>query len=346
MHYDAKILLYDIQKAGYYKRSRRGHSHVFAALNEILASMGQWLNRGLTIDETRTFEPSDNCLPVFCYSLHDEPNTGDYLLITWNQQETINGKFAAIHGNDAVGNPQIETQDVLPGTIPGFPSYFYILPEEKILSAVIFEGASTGTPGLQLFMQGFLEKLSRWVICDENDGDQIIGYSNDSDIQEGIYPSFKVKRKIHPGKIQYLKDHRNSIVRIQKREHFKRINNEHVGWGNSAWRLLTGNNNDPAPQFEDKFEFSIDYTPTENELNGIIAIWQNIERQTQWQDVGFKISGENNVRWLGKAMARTEQSMDINPKSDSNGVIIDEMDLLHELGAIRDRLITIFHQGQ
>lgn len=86
-----------------------------------------------------------------------------------------------------------------------------------------------------------------------------------------------------------------------------------------------------------KTSFDIHYSPTENELNAIIQEWENTP-ESRWNDVGFKLSGENTNHWLSHSLVKHELDLDI---VRDNPEIVNLQSLLATLSEHRTALLGL-----
>ena len=106
---DAKINMYRVHKCGYYgSSSAKLASCDYAAC---LKDLHTWITSNKpTVRETQTFTPGDDAeqLPVFCYSAHEDANKKDFVITTWNETETADGRFAGLHADETAGNASVD----------------------------------------------------------------------------------------------------------------------------------------------------------------------------------------------------------------------------------------------
>jgi hypothetical protein len=89
---------------------------------------------------------------------------------------------------------------------------------------------------------------------------------------------------------------------------------------------------------EEKFKFSLNHHPSEGELNSMIEFWERQRNDTKWDDLGFKLKGETDTRWLSHSIARNKFDLNVQRKNDE---IIDAKLLLKALVERRIEVLNL-----
>ena len=102
-------------------------------------------------------DPDNNesdLLRTFCYSV--DSNSGEYLMTTWNENADVGGKQAAIDSRGITGSATIETAEPPEGYIPGYPAFFWFIPNRNIFATIQLNTRLNGRRNLNSYLQGFL----------------------------------------------------------------------------------------------------------------------------------------------------------------------------------------------
>lgn len=145
---EAHITFYDIVKCGYHYRGQ--DIPAFGGLLDTLAQLRDWAFRDdRPLAETCTYEieDTDSVLRTFCFDFAESENN-DVLLVTWNETETLDGSMASVNGTDPAGQAHVSTNEVPPGHIAGYPTYFWFVPEYNVFAAIRFGNRANGHTGL------------------------------------------------------------------------------------------------------------------------------------------------------------------------------------------------------
>ena len=143
MYRTARLDFYRITRCGYYNHG----VHQFCGLRNALGDLHRWIDGDKPkISSTQTFTPSDGSQirPVYAYEMSQHLRPRSFLLTTWNKDESPEGKMAAVYGDQPTGNADVDARNVEPGTIPGFPTYFWFIPDRNLVQACTL--ASTNSP--------------------------------------------------------------------------------------------------------------------------------------------------------------------------------------------------------
>ena len=327
---DTRIRFYKIQQCGYYEKD----AFCFGSLSEILENLKEWIN-DKTLSETQTYfvDPEDNesnILSTFCYSVTKKDN--DFLLITWNENADVDGKMASINVLGKTGEASIETAEPSDGFMPGYPAFFWFIPEKNIFATIQFNTRVNGKKNLDHYLRCFLENNTKYVVYQEkgeNGKIKILGYGNEDDYSLNRHPRFLSVLYREDGKIDYIRKNRESIRKFIKKDKLIHERAEHVESFQMIFDFFMGKGKRPNCTTETKLNVEIDYKPTEEELENIIAKWKHDSELYPSADVGFWINGNAQPFWLRQSLA--SDTFDLNVRFLHENVLVDPDDLLNEL---------------
>jgi hypothetical protein len=84
----------------------------------------------MMLDQTCTYEPSELSERIayrtFCYDLTSEEDNESFLLTTWNELPSSQGKIASVNGSAPVGDAEVSLTGIPEGNIPGYATYFWL----------------------------------------------------------------------------------------------------------------------------------------------------------------------------------------------------------------------------
>jgi len=314
---EAQITLYSINKCGLYPRGDKTDTPIFGNLESFLDDLICWTTLDdKPLKETCTFSPINEkeVKRTFCYDVK-KSNANNFLLITWNETASINSTFPTISGSSKVGDADINFTSLNPDDIPGYPSYFYIMPKERRMAAISFEHSLNAKSNLEKYLKEFFSKLSHYVISEhqinlEGEYEHVItGWTDDRTHHYNLIGYFETRLIRNKGKIEFLKQNWNKIYKMH--QHNKISTKEFIK--SSFISNLTKRFIDTkTPNFHEhkvKFSFETNYKPKcQDELNNIIDEWNNsADIDSKWDDLGFSIEKEaGNVYWLNKSIATNE----------------------------------------
>ncbi|EAT14770.1 hypothetical protein [Desulfuromonas acetoxidans] len=341
---EAKVNFYRINKCGYYERGNDINS--FGGIENILDQLFRWASQDdFTLNDSCTYEvlDDDQILRTFCCNLINEKNTGDYLLTTWNETPSNEGRVASIEANSTLGHSTVHMNALPEGTIPGYATYFWFLPQNNIFATIRF-GSRTlnGHKNLVKYLNGFLDVFSDHVVKEEDpamDGHYAVhGYRDllTGEVTDTLYPAFASSPIRNPGEINYIKDNR---VRIRKMIRKTTLDVNVQAEVEFYQRLLNrfGLGEPPAPDMHAKIEYNMPFEPGTGELDEIIDNWNETAGGT-WNDIGFKMEGDPQPKWLSNSLAKASQTVDIEKDNDE---VINAESLLGALIENRDAFLEV-----
>lgn len=330
---DARIRFYEITRCGYYKKK----NHCFGTIREVLNNLQEWIS-GKPLNETQTYSvdpegDDDSNLSTYCYSLIQK--NSDYLLTTWNENPNVNGMIASVNVLGLTGEAQIETKKVSEGFVSGYPSYFWFIPEKRLLATVQFSGIRlNGKKSLDRYINGFLEKNARFVVHEDNDDEHtILGYGTANDYSLDNIPRFAAELCKQPGQINYILRNRAFIRKIIKKDRLIYQRLERKDWWQSVFRFVLGKDIGENCTTENKINLEIDYRPSQDELKAMIDTWSQHPRKDTFFNIGFKMENDQ-VYWLKETLA--SDVFDLDVRLEDNGVLINPDTLLNNLQQRQD----------
>jgi len=319
---EVKVNFYRIHKCGYYQRG--ASSPEFSGISELFSELQSWAFDGnKPLSETCTYKPDDegNNLHTYCFALKRMQN-GDILFTTWNETETIDGSFASVNGAEPAGNASVSTSSIPANHIPGYPTYFWFIPQKNTFATLRFNQRANGHQGLKMLLSDFLAKFTSFTVYDHlenNDEEVIVGYRKQpTDEPCKLNPVFKSYPARIPGQIEYLKSNREKIKKIIRKNLLLPVNQD----DRTFWQKLCNNiglTSSPQLAGELKIRFEVPLSPSSNELDEIISEWES-EEGSSWNNVGFELAGDSEIRWLSHALVKT--TIDIEISRDSSNIVL------------------------
>lgn len=310
-----RFTFYDIDALGYFRHSL--DTPEFGDAASCLEQLRQWAtSAGIVLRDTCTYEPDGNGdrLGTYCFDMAHSTRYGDFVLTTWNEIPTIDGKTPTVNGSEPVGSAHVELSDLPADGIPGYPTYFWFLPADNRFAAITFNSILNGHQNLGLYLNGFLRTFSPHVCRRTNDAGKIevAGYRHTpQDSPEYLYPRFQSSLCHNRTALAFIRRNRQLITKYIRKMKVEPHVERDVSFYRKLFEHATGINQaqrDPDPL---KIRYEVDVTPSEDDLNAMIEDWQGTHT-THWNDVGFKISGDDrNIRWLSHCLARSDFDLDI-----------------------------------
>ena len=337
---EAKITFYNVEKCGLYEYG--ADDRKLGDLPSFLKQLKFWVTKNnKPLQETCTYsiEESEDIDRTFCYDIRENSKTGDFLLTTWNETPSYQGKVAAVKGASIVGNAQVEFTELPKDSIPGYATYFWFIPDKNVFATIRFQHKLNGKKNLDKYLREFISKFSDYVVLGEEEtvDFQIIGYAknkNESPLNLHPYLTTSIVRK--PGQIKYILEQSNKITKITR--HNKLIPNLEDSqelWQKALYSL--GLKNKRELKTEVKFSYEFSFSPTKDELNEIIIEWEN-NHDLKWDDIGFTLKGDPVPKWLSNSLARDHFELSVKRINDE---IIDAESLLEKITEKRDLILAL-----
>lgn len=340
---EAKINFYSINRCGYYRHAVQ--DAVFGDLTSIMSQLQGWATRpGFPLASTCTFPiPEDSdYLRTFCFDIVSNNETGDFFLTTWNETPTNQGKVPSVSANQPVGAAQVHLNDIVEGTIPGYATYFWLIPHLNKFATIKFHHVLNGQQNLVKYLNGFLERHSNHAVINQIDDDnaEIAGYRADDNAEiEQLSPSFRSQLLRKLGEIELIKQKRATIRKVIRKSVLDMEIEEERSLMQRMMQKIGIGDNENNGNNSLNVKYSFPYTPSHDGIDAIIE--HAMEEGLSWtNDVGFQMVGANDVIWLSNSIVKHEISLDIERDNDE---IVNLQSLATQLTNQRNIIVNIIN---
>ncbi|MBU5642585.1 hypothetical protein HV243_11695 [Citrobacter sp. RHBSTW-00599] len=336
----ATFTFYKINKAGYYRTGAREAE--FGSVTEMLEDLKAWAEPK-TLKETKTFETDEERYPAY---LVDSRSSGsDWALLLWNEVPSNGQRMPSLSEDSRFGEePAVIMNPIQEGSIPGYATYFWFIPERNLMATVRLHNKLTSQGTLQKYLQCFLKQSSRHVkaeVVETEEGAhevKITGYmANVDDVDEEkkrYYPRFSTSLIKNPGRHEVIRQKANLIKKIERVIELDLAQPEQLGlWQKMLDFIQLGANQAPGASTKIKYIVSPDVTLAD--VNQMIEDWD--EDVSEVNDYGFIFQGEpNKTYWLSNSLSRTQFDLRLERENDE---IVNLQSLLDELGGKKERIL-------
>lgn len=338
----ARISFYSINRCGYYKRGQKGA--VFGNVSELLPALKQWVTEK-PLGETCTFQVKEEDAHDRTYCLRMVRRTnGATILVLWNETPSSEGNVATVDADAPVGSASVSLTEIPKNSIPGYATYFWILPDRQVIATVSFQHRISGYRPLYKYLRGFLRRFfyPHVALNEPSVGvdQEVIGYRHTAESPVlHLIPSFRLAAVQHPGQITLIKSRRNDIRKIVRKEDLSPLHKED---GTLIRKLLVGFGiaNPQTSPIDYRIRYEMGYTPDVDELDEIIQSWQDSlgpnTDDDEWNDVGFIFSGEQSPHWLSYSLERHVIELNVERENEE---LVNPVSLLKALEGRRKSLL-------
>ena len=224
-----KIQFYKITRCGYYRYG--SDEPEFGDISDILDQLMDWVTAGhKTLAETCTYEldAGEDSHRAFCFDIRKNQRTDDVVLVTWNETPTNEGRVVTVNGQQPVGDAEVSFTNLPEGSIPGYATYFWFVPDQNVFAALRFHHTLlVGRANLERYLREYCAKFTSYVVVEEeDDGAEILGYAEGDGEPENLRPNFKscVYRK--PGQVDFIRRNVGSITKVTRKN---KVRSENLG---------------------------------------------------------------------------------------------------------------------
>lgn len=335
---EVKVKFFDIKKCGYYLRG--SNQTEFSGLNDVLHKLRSWASDGREFVNTSTYEsdPDNDLMNTYFSNWHRNDVNGDSILILWNEVPNDSG---VIYGMSPMGRPG-NTAMMTTGfgdtpAIPGFPSYFWFVPERNVFAAIRFNHSVQGKSNLDNYLNGFMANKSSYRVINEEG--TIIGYSRSgqkSKKSSRIYSKFYALGRKQEELEAELLTNLHKITRIIKRESLQYTVEDDRRTLERVFSGLLGN----TPTFNQTrtITHELQFEPTEQQLRQIINNYAELNLASSIRNAGFIYNDGKRIMLNGTSVAfsaelnvQREENQIISPQSLLAAITSSRQDLLRPL---------------
>lgn len=332
MELNVHISFFRVHQCGYYANG--SPQPVIANFLEVLRDMSQWtIENELRTRQTATFsrDPQNGILPVYLMEIHADSGWSQAVLVTWNETETMEGAFASLDGDSPVGSASVDQMQVPAGGIPGYPTYFWLLPRDNLFATIRLDPTRmNGHEGLKRYVRGFMSTHASYAVFDDAHK-TVLGYRAPGEaLRRDVHPRFRTASVRRPAPLEMIRNRRDSISRLHRKKVIQIADPVDRSLFNAFLRSI-GIGQIAARTDDIHFWSSMEFTPTAEQLEEIFH-QSGREDAAMWGDIGIEFQGEPKVHWLSKTLASVRTSLDI-PRQSSG--LFSARDLLDALSPRR-----------
>lgn len=329
---DVSARFYSAVSCGYYPA--RGPKR-FGSIQYLMDELKAW-STNLDLVDTKLPYVED-ALPVYLASISSR--NGVYVVVLWVEVPTTSSKnVASIQANAKVGAATTVENAIVPGTIPGFPCYFVVLPQANTVVSLRLDNSVMGLKQFQGFMESFLSTASSAVRVDAADQTAIVSYADELGTEhEDVRARFALHLIRHGEQSDFIKQnaHRvRKIVRVRTLQSARPSDR-------NFWQELVdeiGFTQRPAQNLSTRLKYEMAVTAEPGQINQLVD--DNVDAVDQAKnDFGFILEGDSTtIHWLSNSIA----SLDLELNLAQEGGMISPVQLLSRMVARKEQLLEAF----
>jgi hypothetical protein len=276
---------------------------------------------------------------IFCAACKRDEENGDYLIVLWMGIDTGDGNSVGAIPSDANTNDEgtnLQENEFDPGSIPGYPLYFYVIPSQNVICPIKIGKNQCSMVPFKKYFLGYLANVSsmcNYVV--NQDGDRVcVSYGrNPEQIEAQYHPKFEYSYWIRNDDRAFISDNRLSISKVIKsevmvRESARDLMSRVLGTGNVANRRT-------IERESVKFKFEIDMIPSEEELREMLESYDHARGEFGDLKYGFKIGA--TIYWLEHSIQRFKYDAEVGKV---NSIVYNLDDLIASLRDHRTEIIA------
>ncbi|WP_295755977.1 hypothetical protein [Undibacterium sp.] len=335
---EVKVSFYNIDRCGFFQRSNS--EPLFSSIADVLTQLATWTS-GVDLSKTKILDANpDKGYPVYLLDIH---KTGsEWVFATWNEVPASETGVASVSSNSKVGTPEVHMNEIAPNSIPGYATYFWVLPDEKLLATLQFQHKVNGQKQMQNYIHSFMSHYMSYAVIDVDAPDEyrVIGYTdpNDGKVKSNVRANFKTAAYVKTGPVEFILKCHASIKKVVRRGHVN-INSvsDRKIW-QSFIQFVRGNKNNAYQLINQSLYVELEYQPELDELKRMIEVEIKEIRADVRDDIGFIMEGDaSKIHWISKAGAYGNVELEID-RVDEESIKLES--LLSALNANKRKIMS------
>lgn len=327
---EASISFFRVNKCGYYKWS--SEEAEFGSLEDTMSQLAAW-GGDVELAQTKLADPKPDSeqLPVYLFGIKKDKDS--WVFATWNEVPSHEAGIASVKLDSKVGAPQVKLNEIEKNTIPGYATYFWVIPSKNILATIRFGRPISGQAAMTGYLQRFLSQYTSYAVWSEvgvKDA-KVLGYSDDPDGElKKVRPAFQTSAYMKSGPRDYILKNWSSITKVVRRGHITTTKplDRATFQGFMQWIRSDSKNKTAVRQ---SAYLELQYSPEYDELRKMIDAEESDPDTFGWDDLGFGMKGEGStIRWLSRARAAGVFNLQIDRKDEETITLNSLMQALND----------------
>lgn len=333
----SSITFYKITECGYFARG--DESVAFGSISELLEDLRDW-SAGKKLIETKVSEVEESDTQGNTYLFDIKEKDGTWLVTTWNETPSVEGNVVSVQGDSNVGDATIHMNPIAEGSIPGYATYFWLIPSRRMFASIRFHHPQTAQKPFSAYLEKFLETHGRHVVVGEPNEESdypIVGYAEDAnDDPAHYYPRFRTELVRNPGQKQFMLDNIDKITKVIRKEVLDLTHTDRLSFWQKMLRQA-GLSAPPVLPIKPRISFELPFKPTAADINNLFQEWDD-GGENKWDDFGIKLTGDNEIHWVSHTLAR--KRFDLTIERD-NAEIVNSQSLIDALLARKQHILAL-----
>lgn len=339
-----KIWFYSIDKFGYYNTysSRSKTPPLFGKVKEIFSSLQSWSKEKSLINTTTYSESDGDVFMSYLLDMVDNSETGDMLLTLWIANPlTNNGQVAYVSKFDRVGSATTQETNMPEQGIPGYASYFWIIPSKNLIAFVMVENSKASKATFQSYVQNYLQfvnPLNVATLLTDDFGYETVVYCDESNQRKlNVFPRFSFSPLKNGTNLEKLRENISSIESLKFKTKIVHAEELPEHWAQGIVKLLKLKRK--KIHLEDiAINAEVPFKPTLTELNTFIDEWVEEFKESgeKHRSIKFILPSMGEEIDIYDSLARLQYDLVVR----KNGAYFDARSLLFQLQSIRESALS------
>jgi len=319
---DVKISFFKISRCGFY-----AHAAVqpeFSGIEDVLTQLQMWSD-GSDLSATKIFDPSEKLdeNPVYLFGIKKKASS--WVVVTWNEIPSHETGIPSVPMKAKVGDTKVHMNDLEGDSIPGYATYFWIIPSQNVVATIRFKTGRSGQGAMVSYVGRFMSRYMSYSILGTHNGESaVVGYTDEGDqIPKKVRPFFRTNVFQKPNRLDFIFQNVANIRRVVRRGHVTTTNIVDRDFWQAAVRFVYSPRN-AQNVVKERVYVELDYRPTLQELTAMVEAEAAAPEVSGWDDMGFVLDGESDPHWISKEHAAGDFTLNVK-RINEEAVDIDSL---------------------
>lgn len=317
------ISFFEVQECGFYSSKNHVSIHEESSMGEMIDSFCRWVTgRDFCLTIPWDVKSHPRRTQIYCKSIAQDPETKDTLLVLWKRFGDDSGRVSGIAPDAKVGfdtsdsikiDPKVKGQSAFLGQ----PMYYWFIPSRNAIATINFSHSSAMTKEVCDYIKKCIDNRIDHPRKKTSESESVNYNNGKGKVRKSIAYFSKdgersMRSKFHVSTKELDSDKANAarlakrITHIVVRDTISTHKSDDKDPLFDLWSKVKG-----KKTFSKQIEITEEATLTESEVADIIEVHEKeYNPLDRWNNVGFKESGSDTVKWLNKYVSREKILLD------------------------------------
>ena len=314
MREEVRLGFYAVRQCGYFLYGE-SDTPAFGNLQQVLEDLQTW-GGGRNLLDTKTFDARRDQLPVYLLDIRRVPNSEAWVIALWNETPSYEDQVASLMPTSTVGSVEVAMNEIPPGSIPGYATYFAFVPSRSLAVGLRFQHETFGNAGMRAFLRGFMRLGTRHTVFGssaEGADINVIGYAEAPGARVlKARARFRTEPQRKEAERGLLLERARSVTKVVRKTGLQPAHQENLAF----WQRLLRHAGlrEPARRPDEiKVQYVMEARLEPDDMQRVFEEYDHGPAESEWEDIGFVLKGDAaTTHWLSAATPKLSLDVDVH----------------------------------